>query len=73
MKGRVYTSFEEVDKDLRILQLKREIAREQVKGEVVGVKRFFEPPELFSFLGEGIVKKMLLSWLVAFVLRRFRK
>ena len=73
MKNRIYTSFEEVDKDLHILNLRREIAREEIKGEFIDIKSRFEPPEMFSFLRDGILKKLFFSWLVSFIFRKFKK
>lgn len=73
MGFRSYTSFDEIDKELRILQLRRQIAREQIKGDMGEIKRQFEPPQVLSFLGGGLLKKVLLSWLVSFILKRVRR
>ncbi|TNF72626.1 MAG: hypothetical protein EP302_04935 [Bacteroidetes bacterium] len=73
MKNRIYTSFEEVDKDLKVLNLRRQIAQEEIKGDLADIKSRFEPPELLSFIRDGILKKLLLSWLVGFILRKIRK
>ena len=54
MKNRVYTSFEEVDKDLKVLSLRRQIAHEEIKGDLMDIKSHFEPsgriPEETVFL-----------------------
>ncbi len=73
MKNRVYTSFEEVDKDLKVLSLRRQIAHEEIKGDLRDVKSHFEPPELLSSLRDGFLKKLFFSWLVGFIFRRFRR
>ena len=73
MKNRHYTSFEEVDKDLKILHLRRQIAEEEFKGNLGEFKRRFEPASLFSSLGEGVIKKFLISWVLGFVLRKIRR
>jgi hypothetical protein len=73
MKNRIYTSFEEVDRDLKILDLRREIAKEELKGGVLDLKHRFEPPELLSSLGDGFLKKMLFSWLIGFIIRKIRR
>ncbi len=73
MKNKIYTSFEEVDKDLKVLNLRRKIAQEEIKGDLLDIKSHFEPPEILSFLRDGILKKLLLSWLVGFILRKFRR
>ena len=73
MKNRIYTSFEEVDKDLQVLNLRRQIAREEIKGDLIDIKSHFEPPEMFSFLRDGVLKKLLFSWLFGYIFRKFRK
>jgi hypothetical protein len=70
---KTYASFEEVNKDLQILDLRRQIAREQVKGNISSIKEGFQPPEILSVLGSGMFKKFLISTLIGFVLRRFRR
>lgn len=73
MKNRIYTSFEEVDRDLKVLNLRRQIAREEIKGDLIDIKQRFEPPEVLSFLRDGVLKKLLFSWLVGFIIRKIRK
>jgi hypothetical protein len=70
---KTYTSFEEIDKDLKILDLRRQIAREQVKGNVSSIKEQLRPPEILSFLGSGFLKKLIVSSLFSYVLRRLRR
>ena len=70
---KTYASFEEVNKDLQILDLRRQIAREQVKGNISSIKEGLQPPEILSVLGSGMLKKFLISTLIGFVLRRFRR
>jgi hypothetical protein len=69
----MYHSFEEVDKDIKILNLRRQIAMEQIKGDVEEVKDHFRPPEILSILNSGMLKKFLFSWLFGYLLRRLRK
>lgn len=73
MNSKQYTSFEEVDRDLKILQLRRQIAQEELKGDIGDLKSMFEPPQLFASFGEGFLKKLLISWLMGFLLRRVRR
>ena len=73
MNNRIYTSFEEVDKDLEVLSLRRQIAQEEMKGALIDIKKRFEPPEILSVLRDGVLKKLLFSWLIGFVIRKFRK
>ncbi len=70
---KTYDSFEEVNKDLKILDLRRRIAMEQVKGDVASIKEALQPPEILSVLSSGVLKKFIISTLIGFVLRRFRK
>jgi hypothetical protein len=70
---KTYASFEEVNKDLQILDLRRQIAREQVKGNISSIKEGLQPPEILSVLSSGMLKKFLISTLIGFVLRRFRR
>ncbi|MGB5188435.1 DUF6327 family protein [Robiginitalea sp.] len=70
---KTYASFEEVDKDLKILNLRRQIANEQVKGNVSSIKEALQPPEILSVLGSGMFKKLIISSLFGYVLRRIRK
>ena len=70
---KTYDSFEEVDKELKILDLRRQIAQEQVKGNVSSIKEGLQPPEILSILGSGMLKKLIISSLLGYVLRRFRK
>ena len=73
MNNRIYTSFEEVDKDLEVLSLRRQIAQEEIKGDLIDIKSRFEPPEILSVLRDGVLKKLLFSWLIGFVSGKYRK
>lgn len=70
---KTYVSFEEVDRDLKILDLRRQIAQEQVKGNVASIKEGLQPPEILSILGSGMIKKLIISSLLGYLVRRFRK
>lgn len=70
---KAYDNFEEVDKDLKILNLRRQIDREQVKGNISSIKEGLQPPEILSILGSGMLKKLVISTLFGYVLRRIRK
>lgn len=71
--AKTYASFKEVDKDLKILDLRRQIAKEQVKGGISNIKEQFEPPQIVSFLGSGMLKKLIISSVFGYVLRRLRR
>jgi hypothetical protein len=70
---KTYTSFEEVDKDLKILDLRRQIAKEQVKGNLSRIKQQLQPPEILSFLGSGVLKKLIISSVFGYIVRRLRR
>jgi hypothetical protein len=73
MKDRHYTSFKEIDRDLTILQLKREIAAEELKTDLHHLKESLQPRELFADLAGGdLLKKFLLSWGIGSLLRKIR-
>lgn len=72
MRNRVYTSMEEIDKDLKILQLRRQISQEEIKGGYSRLKQRLEPPEFISALGGSVIKNALITWLVSFILKKFR-
>ena len=71
--GRRDNSFEEVDKDIKILDLRRQIAKERVKGDFASIKEQFQPPEVLTLLTSGVLKKFLFTWLFGFILRRLRR
>lgn len=73
MKDRQYTSFREIDRDLTILQLKRDIAAEELKADLRHLKEGLEPRELLSDLvGGDMLKKFLLSWGIGYLLKKIR-
>lgn len=73
MKDWHYTSFKEIDRDLTILQLKRDIAAEELKADFRNLKESLEPRELLSDLvGGDVLKKFLFSWAMGYLLRKIR-
>ncbi len=48
---RVYSSFEEIDKDLKILKLQTEIDKEEIKLSIDRTKQGFSP---MSFIGSAV-------------------
>jgi hypothetical protein len=73
MKDRYYTSFKEIDRDLTILQLKRDISAEELKADLRHLKESLEPRELLTDLvGGDLLKKFLLSWGIGYLLRKIR-
>jgi hypothetical protein len=68
MSKRSYQSFEEIDRDLKILKLRRAIAAESLKGKSAAWKRRLSPGQW----GEGGWSKAALAALL-FLLRQWRK
>lgn len=65
-----YTSFEEIDRDLRILRLQREIHLEHLKLSVQEAKSSLSPSNLLGGMS-GIFQKIIASLLVKRLLKRF--
>lgn len=59
MMRKTYTSFEEIDKDLKILKLKRQIQEEKVKLAVENTKKEFYPTNIIGGLAPLIQKIMI--------------
>lgn len=70
MKGKIYTSFEEIDRDLKILKLQRQIDKEQLKLSVQETKNSLYPTHLLGGF-KGIVQKLLLTLFVKKVAQKF--
>lgn len=59
MMKKKYTSFEEIDKDLKILKLKRQIQEEKVKLAMENTKKEFYPTNIIGGLAPLIQKIMI--------------
>ncbi len=70
MDKKQYTSFAEINQDLRILRLQREIDKEQLKLMVKETKSQLYPTNLLGGMG-GIVQKLLISLLAKKLADRF--
>lgn len=57
-----YTSFEEIDKDLKIMRLKQEIAVENLKLSYAEARKSLYPTQLLGGF-TGIIKKLAISML----------
>ncbi|WP_281763824.1 DUF6327 family protein [Neptunitalea lumnitzerae] len=64
---RVYKSFEEIDNDLAIRKLEKDIAYEKIKLNVTKAKDQFHPINLLGGI-PGIIKKFLISLLIKKIL-----
>ncbi len=71
MNGKVYSSFKEIDKDLKILKLQREIDKEQLTHDVRSIKSSLHPSNLWGGWG-AIAQKVILSLLAGKIMDRFR-
>ena len=60
MNPKRYTTFEEIDTDLKILNLQRQIDRENLKLTYQSTTKNFYPTNLLGGFG-GIVKKLAIS------------
>lgn len=60
---RVYNTFEEINKDLSVLKLERQIALEKVKLNVAKTKTELQPTQLLGGFS-GILRKTLLTLLI---------
>jgi hypothetical protein len=67
-----YSSFDEIDQDLKILKLERDIDRENLKLTFRKAKSNLYPTSLLGGFG-GIVKKFLISLFAKKVLNKFGK
>lgn len=56
---RVYSSFEEIDKDLKILKLQTEIDKEEIKLSVDQTKESLSPMSLIGSTIGSIIQKAL--------------
>lgn len=66
-----YSTFKEIDNDLRILRLQREIDREALKLNYQEVRSSFYPTQLLGGIS-GIVQKIALTVVAKKILRIFR-
>jgi hypothetical protein len=70
MINKQYTSFEEINQDLRILKLQREVDKEHLKLNMQQVKNSLYPTNLLGGVG-GITKKLLLTLAVNKIVKKF--
>jgi len=70
MINKQYTSFEEINQDLRILKLQREVDKEYLRLNMEQIKNSFYPTNLLGGIG-GITKKLLLTLAVNKIIKKF--
>lgn len=69
MKHSKYNSFEDIDRDLQILKLQRQIDEEKLKLSVEQVKQELYPSNLFGGLAP-IIQKIAISLIAKKVLQK---
>jgi len=66
-----YNSFKEIDEDLKILALQREINKEYTKHSVQEIKTYFYPFNLMRGI-DGFVVRVLVPFILTKVFKRKR-
>ncbi|EAR16596.1 MULTISPECIES: DUF6327 family protein [Robiginitalea] len=67
-----YTSFEQIDKDLKIMRLKQEIAVENLKLSYTEARKSLYPTQLLGGV-TGIIQKLAISLLAKKLLQKFSR
>lgn len=67
-----YTSFTEIDQDLKILKLQQEIDKENLKLNVQTAKNSIYPTNLMGGVG-GIVQKLVISLVAKKLINKFSR
>ncbi|MFD2604615.1 DUF6327 family protein [Euzebyella marina] len=65
-----YTSFKEIDQDLKILKLQQEIERENMKLSFNTAKSSLYPTNLLGGVG-GVLQKLIMSLVARKVMKKF--
>ena len=71
MNPKRYSTFDEIDTDLKILNLQREIDRESLKLTYQSTTKNFYPTNLLGGFG-GILQKLALSFVAGKLLKKFK-
>ncbi|MDX1769627.1 MAG: DUF6327 family protein [Arenibacter troitsensis] len=69
MKKSEFSSFNEIDQELKILRLQRQVDREQLKFHLNGLKSNFYPTNILGGF-KGVAKKLLLSFVAKKILKK---
>jgi hypothetical protein len=72
MSNKVYSSFEELDRDIRIAGLKQSIAEERFRGGLHLIREQFQFRSLKSGT-EDILRKFVLPWAIQWGIKKLRK
>lgn len=65
---KIYTNFKEIDRDLAIVKLERDIAWEKAKLDFNEAKSDLSPMNLLGGFG-GIIKKLLITLLIKRIIK----
>lgn len=65
-----YTSFHEIDKDLKVLRLRQEIDREHLRLNAHRFKKGLYPTQLLGGVG-GLVQKLMVSLVARRLFKKF--
>jgi len=65
-----YTSFKQIDQDLKILKLQQDIERENLKMQVQITKNSFYPTHILGGFS-GIIQKLTISMVAKKLLKKF--
>ncbi|NNG09748.1 MAG: hypothetical protein HKM92_06230 [Arenibacter sp.] len=69
MKKSEFSSFNEIDQELKILRLQRQVDREQLKFHLNGLKSSVSATTILGSF-KGVAKKLLLSIVVKKILKK---
>lgn len=70
---KVYKTFEEIDKELKILRLQSKIEKEQLKINIEEIKEDFSPVSMMGNILGGLAKKAVLLKMVSGIIGRLKK
>ncbi|HET8837838.1 MAG TPA: DUF6327 family protein [Flavobacteriaceae bacterium] len=70
---KIYRTFDEIDRDLRILKLQSKIEREEIRSSFSEIKEDFSPVSMAANFIASLTKKAILFKTVASIFRMGRK
>ncbi len=70
--SRRYTNFEQIDKDLQILRLNRDIAKENLKLTYSEARKSLYPTQLLGGFS-GIIQKLIITVVAKKIVERFSR
>lgn len=70
---KIYKSFEQIDRDLQILNLQAKIEREEIRASVSKIKEDFSPVSMVASFVGSLTKKAILFKTVASIFNMGKK